>query len=213
MANLSSVLRALAAIALLAKDANAGTSANVKACVELPTEPASPVIYAFKNGDHHCMYEYLFEKNVTVNTAGITCSLESVHISSKASSSGGDLCATDDSSWDLGFNAYDSATKQPTGQTGAISTKWNAPILSSDHVTISGSPAVVCSTPSDCNHQKMSWHGTPDIYFIFKPFASVADDEFPVEDDSAAFYIKGLKTPGALLIVSVMASTVISLLW
>lgn len=170
--SLSFVLHVLIAVTLLAGGAKASADSHVYACAYLPTEPASPVVYAFKNGGHHCMYHYKFEQNVTVTSAGITCSSPYVHIKSKGSSTGGDLCATDASTWDFGFNVYDTESGKPTGTTGAVHTNWDHPILSSSKVTISGAPASVCSSAADCEHRSMHWHDTADMYFIFKPFAS-----------------------------------------
>jgi hypothetical protein len=176
MTNVRSLLFAsLIFIALLIKEIDAGAEANVNACVYLETEPPQPTIYAFKNGGYHCMYQYTLVQNITVTNAGITCTDSTVKIESKASSSGGDLCATDDSIWALGFNAYDQSTDKPTGSTGAITTKWSAPIFSSDNVKVTGN-AVVCSLPALCTEKEMDWHGTGSVHFIFKPSSLTAPE-------------------------------------
>jgi hypothetical protein len=64
---------------------------------------------------------------ISVPNYGFTCASMG-HIQSKASSSGGDLCATDDSVWGVSYS--------DGWRSRSILTVWNAPIIGKDHITL-----------------------------------------------------------------------------
>lgn len=144
----------------------AGAEATVNACVYFPVKPDSPMTVTFTPKKVHCMYKGGSRKELIVKKEGVSCA-DIGTVEGKSSSSGGDLCATADSIWDLSYTISDSA------YSGTTSSKWSHPILSHQHITLVNysKGTVVCPSDSLCVTTKQDWGSTKvgKVYIIFKP--------------------------------------------
>lgn len=85
----------------------------------------------------------LRENKWAMAEAGLTCASVG-HVSSKASSSGGDLCATDMSHWGINFNAGPNS--------GTTYTAWKSPWSGSDRIELYGQSrgTNICGSQARC---------------------------------------------------------------
>ncbi|KAF3283140.1 hypothetical protein TWF970_001125 [Orbilia oligospora] len=149
----------------------AGAGAQVHACVHLSNSVKDPFIVNFdpNNGANQCMNEVGNYKSVTVSSAGITCA-EIGYVEAKFSTSGGNLCATDPSYWNIGY----STEKLKIPKSGNIKSRWRkqwgSPV---NEITLKEGPPgdMVCGSEPLCYSQIFTWdEGTaPNVYFIFQP--------------------------------------------
>lgn len=158
---------ALAISALFAGPAHAGAGANVNACINLPTKPATPMQVSVKAGGSgtHCMNDSGNNASFTVTSAGVTCASVG-YVEAKASSTKGDTCATDSSNWPLSYTISGSAFS------GTTQSGWSgAGTRNSINLENPSKDTVVCGSDSLCNSTSWNWnHGTQGpLYIIFQP--------------------------------------------
>ncbi|OBT51844.1 hypothetical protein VE04_07314 [Pseudogymnoascus sp. 24MN13] len=148
---------------------SAGAGANVKGCVYYDSTPFQPfkVTFDVPTSVVHCMYDKGSNATAQVTGYGVTCASVG-HVSGKSSSSGGDLCATDDSRWGMSYVAGP--------KSGTTYSTWSAPIFGSDHIDLYGQKSTthICGSKSTCSDYsiKVSSGGEDTVYIIFNPLAS-----------------------------------------
>ncbi|KAF3161588.1 hypothetical protein TWF225_002715 [Orbilia oligospora] len=172
----------------------AGAGAQVHACVHLSNSVKDPFIVNFDpNGANQCMNEVGNYKSVTVSSSGITCA-NIGYVEAKFSSSGGDLCATDPSYWNIGY----STEKLKIPKSGNIKSRWRKQWASPvNEITVKEGPPgnMVCGSEPLCYSQMFTWdEGTaPNVYFIFQPDkqdsayieVEYKEDSSPIEEHTA----------------------------
>jgi len=164
------VLAAFVSLLLGGTSAMAGAGANMYACVYLAVTPAQSIVFNFKAGGSadHCMNDIGHDTTVTASSAGVSCS-DVGYVEEKGSSSGGDTCATDTSTWILSYSATTG------GYSGSTQAHMSHPFLGHNHIELSNqSPdTYVCSTDNLCNSTKQQWDAgtTGPMYIIFEPGA------------------------------------------
>jgi hypothetical protein len=164
MASLFRFTALAAGLASIINGVDAGADANVYGCIYIAKTPPQKIGVNFFPGGStsRCMYETGTNAYLDVVNSGITC-VSVGFVSSKSSSSGGDLCATTPSRWRLGYDAG-------AGFTGSTFTDWSAPIFGQDTVKLIEpySPGTqLCRRPEQCGVTYQSFGGTPDLYVIF----------------------------------------------
>ncbi|MEA5163388.1 hypothetical protein [Cereibacter johrii] len=148
----------------------AGAGANMNACVYLAVPPAQPITFSFTAGGSadHCMNDIGQDASVVASQAGVSC-VSVGYVEEKGSSTGGDTCATDTSTWILSYSS------SAGGYSGSVQAHMSHPIFSSNHIEIdNASPdTYICSTGHLCNSTKLTWDsGTQGpLYMIFEPGA------------------------------------------
>ncbi|MCS4510459.1 hypothetical protein [Xylophilus ampelinus] len=152
---------------LTAGMAHAGAGANVNACVYLTSKPSVPMTVNVTPGGSgtHCMHEKGHSATLTVSNAGVTC-VSVGYVEAKASSSGGDLCATDKSKWPLSYAITGTAFS------GSTQTQWHTGTRNNSIDLHSPSPGTnVCGQSSLCTSTSWTWNaGTQGpLYIIFQP--------------------------------------------
>lgn len=92
----------------------------------------------------HEQYDKGSNATAEVVNPGLTCASVG-HVSGKFSSSGGDLCATDDSRWGMNYTAG--------AKSGTTYSTWHAPFFASDHIDLYGqaSSTHICGSESKCS--------------------------------------------------------------
>ena len=166
----SPVLLAVLAAGLVPFSVYAGAEANVYACIYVPTKPVSPLSVSFTAGStsDHCMYHTGTSATMTVNDPGLTCTSVG-KMESKASSSKGDLCATDSSIWGLSY------TITGTAYSGSTLTDWSHKPMKQNKVKLKDSSpgTALCSNKALCEASEIQWnrHSTGTLYVIFRPTA------------------------------------------
>ena len=166
----SPVLLAVLAAGLVPFSVYAGAEANVNACIYVPTKPVSSLSVSFTAGSSsdHCMYHKGSSATMTVTNPGLTCTSVG-KVESKASSTNGDLCATDDSIWGLSY------TITGTAYSGSTLTNWSHKPMRQNKVKLKDSSpgTALCSNEALCEATEVQWsrHSTGTIYVIFKPAA------------------------------------------
>ncbi len=150
--------------------AYAGAEAEVHACVYFSNFDKNLRV-TFTPKARHCMYKQGRAKTLHVNSEGVHCTSLG-HVEGKSSSSGGDLCATADSVWDLSYTISD------TPYSGSTSSNWWHPILSHQHVKLidADKSTNICSSDSLCNAKEQDWGSSEvgEVYIIFRP--SITDN-------------------------------------
>jgi hypothetical protein len=171
MTNKALACAAVGAALILSTSAYAGAGANMNACVYLPTDPASPLKFMFKAGGSadHCMIDKGHDVDFSASKAGVTCGAVG-YVEEKGSSSGGDVCATDTSTWVLSYSTDHGA------YSGSVQAHMSHPLFGSNHINISNQSkeTYVCSTSNLCNSTSLEWDsGTQGpLFMIFQPAAS-----------------------------------------
>jgi hypothetical protein len=156
---------------ILSTSAKAGAGANINACVYLATDPATPIKFTFKAGGSadHCMNAPGQDVAFSVSKAGVTCGSVG-YVEEKGSSSGGDICATDTSTWVLSYST------DQGGYSGSVQAHMSHPLFHSNHISIDNESkgTYICSTANLCNSTSLEWDsGTQGpLYMIFQPGAS-----------------------------------------
>ncbi|ETI25494.1 hypothetical protein G647_02267 [Cladophialophora carrionii CBS 160.54] len=172
--------------AIVFREVNAGAGANVKACVYLSQKPTEEYTISWKAGSasDHCMYNTGNDATMHVKDGGLTCTSVG-YVEHKASSSGGDLCATDQSVWGLSYHGG-----RNNVSSGSTLTYWEAAgaFLSKGHVWLvnQSKGTKICPSESNCDAGDIWWkiRDTPDIYIVFVPSASASElGENPDLDD------------------------------
>lgn len=161
-------LLALAACAI-PLSAMAGAGANVNACIYLPTAPIAPLKANVTTGGSgtHCMNDKGNNTTITVTQAGLTCSAVG-YVEAKASSTKGDTCATDTSTWPVAYNI------SGTAYSGATQSDWSgAGTRNSITLQNPSRGTSVCNSQNLCSGTSATWdHGTQGpVYVIFQPQA------------------------------------------
>ncbi len=150
----------------------AGAGANINACVYLAVAPAEPITFKFKAGGSvdHCMNATGEDSSITVSKAGVSC-ISVGYVEAKASSTGGDICETDTSTWILSYSSSSG------GYSGSTQAHMSHPFLSSNHISLSDSSpkTFVCGSSNLCDSTKQIWDaGTiGPLYIIFQPGADI----------------------------------------
>ncbi|KFY85689.1 hypothetical protein V500_08190 [Pseudogymnoascus sp. VKM F-4518 (FW-2643)] len=146
-------------------------SANVKGCVYYAVGPYQPfkVTFDVPTSVVHCMYDKGSSATAEVVKPGLTCASVG-HVSGKSSSSGGDLCATDDSRWGMNYTAGP--------KSGTTYSTWHAPLFASDHIDLYGqaSSTHIRGSESKClsDSIKVSSSGEDTVWIIFDPLSSTS---------------------------------------
>ena len=100
----------------------------------------------------HCMYNRGHDASMEVSDGGMTC-VSVGYIQHKASSSGGDLCATDESVWGLSYNGEKNRV-----YSGSTLTHWEAAgvFLSKGHVWLANQSknTKICPSKARCESNK-----------------------------------------------------------
>lgn len=154
--------------------AHAGAGANVYACVYLPVAPAAPMQAGMTPGGAgtHCMNDVGKATSFTVTNAGVTCGSIG-YVEEKGSSTKGDTCATDTSSWPLSYTLTQGGT--PTPYSGATNSEWARPGLRSNTMSLKNysKGTVVCGSQALCTATSWEWDGGTQgpLYIIFQPQA------------------------------------------
>lgn len=153
--------------ALSAGMAHAGAGANVNACVYFPTKPATALVVNVTPGGSgtHCMHDTGNAATINVTSAGITCAPVG-YVESKASSTKGDLCATDKSNWPLSY------TITGTSYSGGTQTQWHSG-TQNNSIDLISQPAGtnVCGLGALCPSTTWTWNAGSQgpLYIIFQP--------------------------------------------
>lgn len=150
--------------------AYAGAGATVNACIYMPTTPSKAFTANVTAGGSgtHCMNDTGQNTSIQITQSGLNCSSVG-YVEAKASSTKGDTCATDSSTWPSGY----SATGFP--YSGATQSTWSgAGTRNSINLNDASAGTVVCNSPALCNSQSATWdHGTQGpLYIIFQPLYS-----------------------------------------
>ncbi|KAI0412557.1 hypothetical protein F5X98DRAFT_391817 [Xylaria grammica] len=168
-----SPLRTSAILCLLsyALPISAGPGAQVYACVSLRTPETHNFTVTFNpiNGANKCMNAVGQPTTIDVYQIGVSCG-EIGYVEGKASSSGGDLCATDESDWNLDYHT----TGADSEKTGSIRAAWRKEWGANTNAINfrSWTPgAVACSSEALCTATDFYWStGTSGpVYFMFQP--------------------------------------------
>lgn len=159
----------------------AGAGAVVEVCIHLTTPIQPPPNLTPKERQNwegykvtltpgtsttsHCMNDYGSSSTFYLKEQGITCGSVG-YVESKASSSKGDLCATDKSTWPIAYS-YENGTFS-----GSITTQWNT----GNHIkkTSGTSNTYICLSKTNCDSTSQTWSdGTQGpLYVVFNPGAS-----------------------------------------
>ncbi|KAF3172784.1 hypothetical protein TWF788_009373 [Orbilia oligospora] len=173
----------------------AGAGAQVHACVHLSNSVKDPFTVNFdpNNGANQCMNQVGNYQSVTVSSSGITCAYIG-YVEAKFSSSGGDLCATDPSYWNIGY----STEKLRIPKSGNIKSRWRKQWASPvNEIAIKQGPPgnMVCGSQPLCYSQMFTWdEGTvPNVYFVFQPDkqdsayieVEYKEDSSPIEEQTS----------------------------
>jgi hypothetical protein len=156
-----------AVAALSASPAYAGAGANVSACVYFATKPSTQLVVSITpaGSGTHCMNDTGSATSITVTGPGVSCASVG-YVEAKASSTKGDLCATQSSNWPL---AYSIAGTAYSGQT---QTEWHTG-TSNNSIDLQNQPAgtSVCGNSTLCPATSWTWNaGTQGpLYIIFQP--------------------------------------------
>ncbi|KAI0141724.1 hypothetical protein GGR57DRAFT_519979 [Xylariaceae sp. FL1272] len=139
----------------------AGPGAVVYACLNLQVKPSTNFTALFEvnpnSGANKCMSSVGHSVIVDVSESGATCG-EVGYVEAKASSSGGDLCASDESIWNVLYYTKD----LPSSKSGSVRSRWykltwsNAnEITFKENEYIAG--AMVCPTEALCSSTIFHW--------------------------------------------------------
>jgi hypothetical protein len=157
----------LSVVALSAGMAHAGAGANVNACVYFATKPATALTVNVTPGGSgtHCMNDTGKATTITVTSAGVTCSSVG-YVEAKASSTKGDLCATDKSKWPLSYSI------PGTAYSGGTQSQWNTG-TQNNSMDLDNQPAGtnVCGQGALCPSTSWTWNAGSQgpLYIIFQP--------------------------------------------
>ncbi len=152
---------------LMSSSVFAGAGANVYACVNLTTKPITPLSVAVTVGGSgtHCMIDSGSGGTLTASAIGLNC-MSVGYVESKASSTKGDLCATDTSTWPMSYSISGSS------YSGSMVSKWST----GNHISLTTSTknTVVCNNKALCDSTSATWNsGTQGpLYIIFQPEAN-----------------------------------------
>ncbi|KAK4195205.1 hypothetical protein QBC40DRAFT_316820 [Triangularia verruculosa] len=150
----------LVAASYFLQGVQAGAGAHVHACVTYDDAPPEDTTVNFKAAvDWQCMNHFGSNANLKVSSSGTFCA-DIGYVELKASSSGGDLCATDKSYWSMTYGTTE-------GDTGYIKTQWK----NSGYIyLVSPSSAIsVCGSQSLCDDKERGWDGTGELWIHFQP--------------------------------------------
>lgn len=147
----------------------AGAGANVYVCLYVPTKPITPlqVQVTVAGSGTHCMNATGQNTSFVVAAAGTTCGSVG-YVEAKASSTKGDLCATDPSNWPASYSI------PGTGFTGATNTNWHTGTqTNSVDLQNAATGTSVCGNSNLCTQTTAQWNaGTQGpLYIIFQPQA------------------------------------------
>ena len=134
----------------------------MNACLWLDKAPAEPYEVLFKAGgdQDHCMYQDGQDATVNVSSSGITCASVG-YAEGKSSSSGGDTCWSDYSTWGLSYTGGN--------QSGFMFAHWttsNFGATSGFELWSHSQGTTVCTGQGMCGSTTQSWShsNTPQLY-------------------------------------------------
>jgi len=127
--------------------------AQVYGCIFMRYSPAQPFVAKFIHGGQkiHCMIHGGYDNSVRVTRSGVTCA-DIQYVESKASSSGGDLCATDTSYWGL---SYSTSGSEPV-YSGDMISRWQTG-NSADFVGTFSKGTRFCKNQTYCEYTWVDW--------------------------------------------------------
>jgi hypothetical protein len=157
----------LLAVCAIPLHAMAGAGAMVNACIYLPTAPITPMQANISAGGSgtHCMNDKGNGTTINVTQAGLTCGSVG-YVEAKASSTKGDTCATDTSTWPVAY------TIGGTAYSGSTQSDWSgAGTRNSITLQNQSGGTAVCNSQNLCSGTSATWdHGTQGpVYVIFQP--------------------------------------------
>ena len=161
---------AIFGVFMIADYAFAGAGANTNVCINLATPPASPLKVSVKVGGSgtHCMNDKGNDATITASGVGLSCASVG-YVEEKGSSTKGDTCATDTSTWPVSY------TVKGQSYSGAARLHMSRG-TTANQVSISdqSKDTVICNSEAVCVSTSTSWnHGTQGpLYVIFQPQAS-----------------------------------------
>lgn len=159
------LVQVLALVLMFSQVTYAGAGAHVYACVNVAVV-STPFEVKFTRSGFHCMYETGNDKSIEVKEVGITCA-DIGYVEAKASSSDGDVCATDLSHWHLNY------VVPGTNHGGSADLNLKHPALDHNYGSFHSrnENAYMCSAPVPCRTTEQQWDsGTVgDLYIVFDP--------------------------------------------
>lgn len=144
-------------------------TADVRACLYLPSAPEKPVSFKFVAGgpDDQCLRAKGKNAKGVAETEGLTC-VDVGTVQTKSNSSGGDFCLTADSIWTLAYSA-----DNVNHQGGMTKSQWSNPLFGDNSMELEDQApgTVVCGSESMCTQTEWKWRKrlVPEIFVIFKP--------------------------------------------
>lgn len=140
--------------------------ANTYACINLVAKSGNNFTVNFdpNNGQNKCMLQSGSKNSVLVTGSSSTC-VSIGYVEAKVSSSGGDLCATDESIWNIGY----ATSGLPNEKSGNIKSRWRKQWGSqTNEISFYNNPpgAQVCGSPNLCYSTLYTWDtgSQPNVY-------------------------------------------------
>ncbi len=168
------MIKVLALGAVLPTFALAGVQSKLYFCVYSPVTVTKTVEYTLTTSGQSCLYEPASNKTLKLKLEegkhrGIYCAKQAVQVSSKSSSSGGDLCATSDSLLNVAVSSDDGASASGV-------TNWYAPAFQDNSVKLQHNPRSlsICATMGICginNEVDLGYDGVKSVYLVYNPSA------------------------------------------
>ncbi len=170
MGNVNRTAIGVIGVILMAQSAHAGAGANMNVCINLATKPPTPmsVSISVAGSGTHCMNDTGQSGSFSAGAVGLNCASVG-YVEEKGSSTKGDTCATDTSTWPVSYSI--------TGQSFSGSAQVHMSRgTTANQVNITGqSPnTVICNSAAVCVNTSTSWdHDTQGpLYIIFQPEAT-----------------------------------------
>ena len=150
---------------LLWFDALTTTGAFVHACVNLQIKPSKHFNVHFSPVDrgNKCMNEIGSDVDVTVNSSGLTCGYIG-YAESKASSSGGDFCATQASLYHISYATSGLISEK----SGSLRSQWYYSFFNDDEIALEAYPngTKLCSSGSLCDTTSVTWPSGVGLAYV-----------------------------------------------
>jgi len=162
------------------RGAAAGAGAEMIACIYENKAPPSPLTVEFQLNlpEDRCMNNRGHDAKIVIDRQGLICTSVG-YVEAKMSSSGGDLCATDESHWGIYWQKADKTWKGQFNSIWRRGPDYDWFMLLFDE---SGNGNVfVCDKEEVCNKKSVSWSGTGKFYIVFTPDGLALDADLDEE--------------------------------
>ena len=145
------------------------TGAYIQACVTFQSKPSKPFQVNFDpfSSENKCMNDVGSAANLTVTSSELTCTFIG-YVESKASSSGGDFCASTESLWYLSYGTLGLDSEK----SGTAISQWSYSWINPDVIQLQSYPlgTQICGEYSLCGDATFSWpSGTPMVWASYAP--------------------------------------------